>query len=261
MVITEGPTDVRVLSRAFHDKDLVFFPASTRSLALEAAKQLGQWRLGNFACVVDRDFDHEVEVAEREESSIHAYVNADMEAMLAVSKAGMDLLLELGSAEKIEGLGGVKNVIDRLSQILEPITRLRRANVENGWGLAFDQVDLGGKIDRKLMTLKLRPYCAALVDKTDDAPDVSVLVDYASGVRDLNHEPLCPKGSKPYFRGRDFLAVLSVALLGFCGSKRSQSVTPDNLEGALRLAGAYDIRISSWGEDLLEILGVETRML
>ncbi|WP_128790662.1 MULTISPECIES: hypothetical protein [Streptomyces] len=259
MVITEGPTDVRVLSRAFPDQNLAYFPASTRSLALEAAKQLGQWRLGDFACVVDRDFDHEVEAAEREESSIHAYENADMEAMLAVSKAGIDLLLELGSADKIERLGGAQSVIDRLSKIIEPITRLRRANIENAWGLAFDQVDLGNKIDRKLMTLKLRPYCAALVEKTDDAPNVSVLVDYASGARVLDREPQCPKGSKPYFRGRDFLAILSVALCGFCGSKRSQSVTAENLEGPLRLAGAYEIRISPWGEELLEILAVEKR--
>jgi hypothetical protein len=259
VVITEGPTDVRILGRAFHEEDFVYFPASTRSLALEAANQLAQWGAEKFACVVDRDFDREVEDLEREVPAIHAYENADMEAMLTVSKAGVALLLELGSADKIERLGGVRNVVDRLLEILEPITRLRRANVENEWGLAFDQVDLGNKIDRKSMTLKIRPYCAALVEKTENAPSISVVVDYASGIRELNHEPMCPRGSKPYFRGRDFLAILGVALCGFCGSKRSQSVTAENLEASLRLAGAYEIRASSWGKELLGMLGSETQ--
>ncbi|WP_432004664.1 hypothetical protein [Streptomyces parvus] len=205
--------------------------------------------------MVDRDFDHGVDEGEWNESSIHAYENADMEAMLAVSKAGVDLLLELGSREKLEQLGGARNVIARLLENLAPITLLRRASVENGWGLAFDQVDLAGKIDRKTMTLKVRPYCAALADKTDSAPEVSVLVDYALGARILDREPICPRGSAPYFRGRDFLAVLGVALCGFCGSKRSQSVMAENLEAALRLAGAYELRISSWGAELLELLG------
>lgn len=254
VIITEGPTDVRLLSRAFHEKDLAFFPAGTRSLALTAARQLEEWGLQKFSCVVDRDFDHDVIAAEQDIPAIHAYENADMEAMLAVSKAGLDLLLELGSQEKLQALGGESKVIDRLFEILAPITLLRRANFENRWGLAFDQVDLAGKIDKKNMTLKIRPYCTALVEKTETAPDVSTLVDYASGVRELCLEPTCPRGSRPYFRGRDFLAVLGVALCGFCGSKRSQSVTSDNLEGALRLAGAYELRISRWGAELLSLL-------
>ncbi|MFF1475641.1 hypothetical protein [Streptomyces mirabilis] len=256
MVIVEGPTDVRVLSRAFHDQDIAYFPASTRSLALEAAKQLAGWNQKSLACVVDRDFDYNVEEAERDVPSIHPYENADMEAMLSVSQAGVDLLLELGSTEKIEKLGGVKVIVRRLLEMLEPITRLRRANAENGWGLAFDQVDLGSKIDKKSMSLKLRPYCVALVEKSDSSPNASVLVEYASGIRQLSSEPKCPRGSKPYFRGRDFLTILGVALCGFCGSKRSQSVLLDNLEGALRLAGAYEIRVSRWGKELLELLDV-----
>ncbi|MFE0854932.1 MULTISPECIES: hypothetical protein [Streptomyces] len=227
-------------------------------MALEAAEKLEEWAQGKFACVVDRDFDDEVAMAEQRLRSIHPYENADMEAMLAVSKAGVDLLLEIGSCDKMDKLGGVQKVTLQLMAILEPITRLRRANAENRWGLAFDKVDLSSKIDRKTMTLKIRPYCNALHEKSSDSPDVPTLqelVDHALGVRPLTCEPVCPRGSKPYFRGRDFLLILGVALCGYCGTKRAQSVTQENLESALRLAGAHEIRISQWGRELLQLIG------
>lgn len=257
ILIVEGPSDVRILQRAFADQDIVYFPATTRSLALEAAEKLEEWRQANFACVVDRDFDVAVEEAEQRLHSVHPYENADMEAMLAVSKAGIDLLLEIGSSDKIDKLGGVREVALRLMAILEPVTRLRRSNAENRWGLAFDKVDLSGKIDKKSMALKLRPYCTALHEKSSASPGVAVLMEYADGTRSLSREPVCPRGSKPYFRGRDFLAILGVALCGYCGTKRAQSVTQENLESALRLAGAHEIRASHWGRDLLQLISVD----
>ncbi|MFF8472458.1 hypothetical protein [Streptomyces sp. NPDC015414] len=228
-------------------------------MALEAAAKLEEWNQKNLACVVDRDFDEDVEASEQHLRSVHPYENADMEAMLAVSRAGVDLLTEIGSCEKIDKLGGVQKVALQLMMILEPVTRLRRANAENRWGIAFDAVDLSGKIDKKTMTLKLRPYCTALRESSLESPNVpalATLIDHAEGVRPLTREPVCPRGSKPYFRGRDFLLVLGVALCGYCGTKRAQSVTQENLESALRLAGAQEIRMSQWGRDLLHLVGI-----
>ncbi|MEU1051731.1 hypothetical protein [Streptomyces sp. NPDC005876] len=266
VVIVEGPSDVRILQRAFQGKDIAYFPASTRSVALEAAEKLEAWTQENFACVVDRDFDDVVDDAEQRLRTVHPYENADMEAMLVLSRAGLDLLLEIGSCDKIENLGGAQKVASQLIGILGPITRLRRANAENGWGLAFDAVDLSSKIDKKTMTLKIRSFCNALLDNSrnrselpahdwPELPSLAALTDYAEGRQHVTREPVCPRGSEPYFRGRDFLLVLGVALCGYCGTKRAQSVTLDNLEGALRLAGAHELRVNQWGLDLLRLIG------
>ncbi|MBQ0985206.1 hypothetical protein KBZ10_11880 [Streptomyces sp. F63] len=266
VIIVEGPSDARILQRAFQEKDIAYFPASTRSLALEAAEKLEAWAQENFACVVDRDFDDAVEHAEQRLRTVHPYENADMEAMLALSRAGLDLLLEVGSCDKIEKLGGAQKVSSQLMGILEPVTRLRRANAENSWGLAFDAVDLSSKIDKKTMTLKVRSFCNALLDNSRNTPELSTcgwpelpslstLMDHAEGRQHVTREPVCPRGSKPYFRGRDFLLVLGVALCGYCGTKRAQSVTQDILEGALRLAGAHELGLSQWGLDLLRLIG------
>ncbi|WP_406049611.1 DUF4435 domain-containing protein [Streptomyces virginiae] len=254
VVIVEGPSDQRMLSRAFSDQDFSYFSAGTRSLAINAAITLAGWGQRSMACVVDRDFDDVVMEAAKESQSVHAYENADMEAMLLVSRVGADLLQELGSIGKIETQGGAPAIISRIFEILEPVSRLRRANSENSWGIAFDAVDLASKIDKKEMALKIHSYCMALHQKSSTSPGVKVLEAYADGSRKINSQPVCPRGSSPYFRGRDFLAALGVALCGYCGSKRPQSVPVDGLEESLRLAGAYEIRSHPWSDDLLKIL-------
>ncbi|MFJ1251083.1 hypothetical protein ACGILS_29610 [Streptomyces albidoflavus] len=254
VVILEGPSDKRVLQRSFHDQNVSYFVAGTRNVALDAATQLADWGEEYFTCVVDRDFDDVVAEAASSNSSIHPYENADLEAMLAISKTGVDLISELGSSDKIEKCGGEAAVISKILELVAPVTRLRRASIENDWRLAFDAVDLSAKIDKKRMKLKLQSYCISLHRESRRSPGPAVLEKYAVGDVPLKREPSCPCGSSPYFRGRDFLAVLSVALCAFCGSKRAQTVLPDSLEEALRLAGAYELRTTAWGAELLSLL-------
>ncbi|MGW5003053.1 hypothetical protein ACWEP8_35975 [Streptomyces hydrogenans] len=254
VVILEGPSDERIMRRSLHDQDVSYFIAGTRNVALSAAAQLASWNQTYFTCVVDSDFDDSVRVAASDNPFIHPYENADLEAMLVISKAGIDLVAELGSAGKIEKCGGEAAVISKLLELVIPVTRLRRASFENDWRLDFDAVDLGAKVEKKEMRLKLQSYCAALHAESPKSPGSAILERYASGETPLEREPSCPRGSSPYFRGRDFLAVLSVALCAFCGSKRAQSVLPDSLEESLRLAGSQDLRISAWGEELRSIL-------
>ncbi|MER8155849.1 hypothetical protein [Streptomyces sp. NPDC094472] len=254
VVIVEGQSDERILQRAFSGENISYFRAGTRSIALEAASQLAEWKQNYFVCVVDRDFDDEVEALSGKIINLHPYENADLEAMLVVSKAGADLIAELGSAEKIAACGGISNIVAKLHQMVDPVTRLRRANVENGWGLRFDAVDLGSKVDKRQMTLRLQPYCAALSGTSQDSPGQSVLLEYASGDRAVSKYPSCPRGSHPFFRGRDFLVLLGAALCGYCGTKRAQSVDFEALAASLRLAGADCVRTSQWGMDFLSLL-------
>ncbi|MFB8077852.1 hypothetical protein [Streptomyces sp. NPDC056013] len=232
----------------------MYFSAGTRNLAIEASITLSGWGQKSIACVVDRDFDDMVQKSTEMHPEIHPYENADLEAMLIVSRIGADMLLELGSIGKIEGKGGATAVISRIYEILEPVTRLRRANTENEWGIAFDSVDLASKIDKREMQLKIHSYCMALHRASCNSPGVKTLEEYATGHLATKSQPGCPRGSAPYFRGRDFLAALGVALCGFCGSKRAQSVPVDGLEESLRLAGSDEIRNSAWGMDLLSLV-------
>ncbi|MFH8284782.1 hypothetical protein [Streptomyces antibioticus] len=254
VAIVEGASDERILARAFGKEEIVYFQAGTRSLALDAAKQLVGWGKDYFVCIVDRDFDDEVDRENGENPHLHPYENADLEAMLAVSTVGVDLIAELGSEGKIAARGGIPEIIAKLYEMVQPVATLRRANIENGWGLAFDKVDLVAKIDKKNMLLKVQSYCAALSDVSEGSPGQAVLIEYANGTRTVSAPSSCPRGSTPFFRGRDFLAILCAALCGYCGSKRPQAVDPESLAESLRLAGADYLRTSRWGKDLLSII-------
>ncbi|MEV8404473.1 hypothetical protein AB0R12_01345 [Streptomyces niveus] len=249
VAIVEGPSDERTLGRAFGE-GISYFAAGTRDSALVESRTLHGWGQNYFLCIVDRDFDDVVAEFEAQQIPIHAYENADLEAMLSISSVAVSLIAEFGSANKIESRGGVVQIRDKIYRMVEPVTLLRRANVENSWGLAFDAVDLRTKVDKKEMELKTQSYCAALNETSDRAPGQKVLFQYATGKLPLKKSPSCPRGTSPYFRGRDFVAFLSVFLCGYCGTKRSQSVEPEILEASLRLGGSDHIKASSWGQEL-----------
>lgn len=257
VVIVEGPSDVLLLNRAFPRK-WTYFPAGTRLVALQAVRDLNGWGTKEFIGVVDRDFDDDVRECEEQGLPILPYENADIEAMLANSKTYSVLLDELGSSEKISKGGGVKAILQAAQKAVKPIAWLRRANFENQWGLAFDKVDVASKIDPKTLQLKLQPYCAALSATVSHDPSQNLLLDYATGKKTPSHTPSCPRGSEPYYRGRDLLAVTGVALRALAGSCPRNITDAEHLAKVLRLTATAFIYHSKWGGELVENLQADS---
>ncbi|MEV7231209.1 hypothetical protein AB0M79_29950 [Polymorphospora sp. NPDC051019] len=254
IIVVEGPSDYRFL-RAGFDEEYALFPANTRSIALEVTEQLTEWRLTNVACVVDRDFDGEVKDKEAVGVPVFAYENADLEAMLSHMDAFSVMISEIGSEKKIKGLGGPARLAELVSATAIPVARLRAANCQNGWGLAFDEVDLASKIALNDLTFNLRGYCTALRQKSPDSPPLATLIAVAEGLDPTVIESSCPRHSSPYYRGRDFLAVLGVALRQQAGSCQKAATDPEHLAGILRATGCKAIKGSSWGKDLQRFMG------
>jgi hypothetical protein len=253
VILTEGPTDKYLLEDAFRGKFAVF-PAGGRSIAIDAALRLAEWKLQQFACVVDRDFDDAVADVESKISQVHAYENADLEAMLISVGALRRMLLEMGSADKLAAFGGLASLRKVLFDVAVPIAVLRRANYEQGWGLGFDAVDLAGKIDRRTLKFNVNGYCAALGRTVSGGPSVGVLIEFATGVRRVNQPSHCPRGASPYFRGRDFLAGVGVALRTVVGSSVKSVTEVDHLDRILRLSANGALASSQWAGDLVALL-------
>lgn len=248
-LIVEGPGDSRFLRVGFDDK-YVIFPAGNRGQAFAVTEQLVDWLIPDVACVVDRDFDHEVVRRESNGFPVFAYENADLEAMSSKTDAFDLMLFELGSEQKIGDSGGPASIAGKIYSIVIPIARLRTANAVNGWGLAFDKVDLADKVSVATLEFNLKGYCAALHSKTLDPPQLSELVAVADGLTSLPQEPSCPRGSSPYYRGRDFLAVVGVALRRQAGSCQKAATEVEHLAGILRAIACRTVKSSSWGKDL-----------
>lgn len=248
VVVVEGPTDARFLRAGFDDKYVVF-PCGTRSTALDATAQLVAWGIEGAACVVDRDFDSVVTEREAEGLPVFAYENADLEAMISQTDAFHLMVLEIGSEKKIKDAGGPRALVRTVQEIVVSVARLRAANCRNGWGLAFDQVDLSSKVSLRSLSFNLSGYCAALRQATQDSPPLGTLISVADGTTPIRPEPSCPRRSSPYYRGRDFLAAAGVGLRHQFGSCQKAATDPEHLAGVLRAIASKSVRDSEWGKD------------
>lgn len=253
VVIVEGPTDVAFLENCV-PLDCSYFPAGTRSLALKAATGLHEFEMRRYTCIVDRDFDDTVAQYEKSGARVFAYENADLEAMLSTTKPFTIFLEALASREKLGRRGGANAVLSEIQDIVRPLTLLRRANSELGWGLRFDEVDVAGKIDRRTLKLQLQSYCAALSETVSGNPSQGVLLAYATGQQQTAMAPECPRGSSPYYRGRDLLAAVGVALRNAIGSCDRGVANAEHLAKVLRLTAAGYLADHPWMQDLVEAL-------
>jgi hypothetical protein len=212
--------------------------------------------MGRFACIVDRDFDDTVELVEGKGVPVFPYENADLEAMLSstISKPLMAMLDELASQEKLAKWGGKIPFLRSVQSAVVPVAILRRANAEENWGIKFDGVDLASKVDRSTLKIKVQPYCAALSATVDNSPSQAELIEYVNGVRVPRSTAHCPRGAEPYYRGRDLLAVLGVALRSAAGSCGHAITEVEHLAKMLRLTAAGMISDSSWATDLVQMV-------
>ena len=253
VIVVEGRTDKRL-----HERVLPFevdiFVAGTRQEVLEAAAQLSAHRLRAAVGVVDRDFDDAVGLAIASGLPVVAYDGADVEAMLFMSSALAHLLAELASSQKLAAAGGHEGIRDRVVSTLRPVSTLRRFNALHGWGLAFDAVDLAGKM--KVQNPRLEPR--SLIDALLRASDYATVgrVELEAGVAS-DDDLTCPESELPLFRGRDALAVLGVLLRREVGGCKHQQCQSEHLASVLRLAvDPGDLLGVPWYARLTSALGL-----
>ncbi|MEU4472925.1 DUF4435 domain-containing protein [Micromonospora sp. NPDC023888] len=253
VIVVEGPSDQRVLDEAMPNAYPIF-PAGNRSVALSTAKQLNEWGMRAFCCVVDRDFDSEVALVEAAGVPVHAYENADLEAMLSKTDGLRRLVEELGSSEKLQKIGGLSALRKILEEIVVPLSRLRSANSQQSWGLPFDDVDLASKISFRDLAFNLQGYCAALSQKRGGRPAARTLIQVAQGSDKAIRQLSCPRGSTPYYRGKDLMAALGVSLRSIAGTSDKALTEGEHLTRVLRAVSAPYVVRTPWLSELHALL-------
>lgn len=241
ILVVEGDGDRLTLADLLEGVDI--FIAGNRPTALRESKQLAAWSFDRFACVVDRDFDLDLEDTGPLDERLHPYEEPDLEAMLIANGALASLLEHLGSTQKLTGRGGATAVVLQLCASMRAIASLRRENAVNGWGLAFDRVDLASKIDRRTLSLNVARYCQALSATTQHSVSTQQLIEVATRAdRSLG------------VRGKDVVAAAGVALRQAVGSLPSAACTEDALSCTLRFGGARFLRECNWTSDLRAVI-------
>lgn len=248
VALVEGESDRRFIQKLSSD-EVVAFSCGGRPNALSVTASLVGNISNEIACVVDRDFD-DFSDGDVDGLPVFPYENADLEGMLCVAGAVSELVAEFGSASKLEQAGGLDVVEKAILSIALKVAALRRANAQHRWGLAFDSVDIARKVDGATIQLKTEPYCRALAATSESAPQVSHLIDIATGSVQIADPAICPRVGARYFRGRDYLAVLGVTLTRKIGSQRRESVDSETLARVLRLSCASAPWVQQWYSDL-----------
>ncbi|MEU0176126.1 DUF4435 domain-containing protein [Streptomyces massasporeus] len=251
IVIVEGPTDEDLLVDTFGEM-WVYFSAAGRPNALEAIKATTQAGVRNVFCVVDRDFDEDVSACERAGIPIVAYRNADMEAMLATEDT-LKVVLRSFGREGVEELD-LAAILDHVAELTQPISRLRRANHLNGWGLNFDETEPADKIDQRTLVFNIVGYCQALSRASNDPPDLATLISVASGKTAIRM-PSCPHGVKYYFNGKDFAAILGVFLRKKLGALSKSQTERRHVSAIVRSSASGRVRKDPWAAQVEQIVG------
>ncbi len=243
VLLVEGPDDLLVLKH--HIPVELIFPADGKPNVLRAIDSLNEWQVTGVRAVIDADFDDS-----RDDETVLAYDQRDLEAMLIELGVLASVLEHQGSAAKLAAEGGAAAVVAVLCAAALPIARLRQASRREGWGLTFDAVDIASKSDRRTLALRPDRYAAALVQ-------ASITTASIDDVRQaLDHDEIDHRGP----RGRDVMTFAGVALRQRVGTLQQAACEEPRLSAQIRSSGALALERSPWMSRLrraLEAAGLE----
>lgn len=243
ILLTEGPSDVLILRPHLHG--VSFFPVNGKNNVFACLLSIQQWNLTGVIGVTDRDFEGDGQVAAEIQDSHMHYMERDLEYMLVQIGVLSTVIEHLGSEEKLNRLGGPQELIAKLLETVKPITRLRMKSRKSGWALAFDSVDLSGKLDQKTLELKISGYCAALGRIEPCSASVAEIVSAA------NDDSL-DDGYGP--RGRDLIVAAGVALRHLAGTLKQAAVSEQVLAAHVHSSSGLALSRSDWLRELKSLL-------
>jgi hypothetical protein len=252
ILIVEGESDKRLCARCLPVDSRNVFVIGTRDSVLNVVTQLNGV-ISGFTGVVDRDFDDRVSEMETDGAPVVSYDNFDLEAMAFQTPAFDHMLNELASSDKLQAYGGVDAVRrDSIGAALL-LSRLRRMNSLNEWGIKFDAQTLGSRVKNGDIALDERALCASLISLS---PNSSANLTDLLGALSVD-PPRCVITNQYGFRGKDALAVVGTLLRRQIGSMKLAEIHESRLAKVLRLAiSRAEIEQTVWYERILDRLAL-----
>lgn len=170
----------------------------------------------------------------------------DLEVALVCSPAFDRLLLELGSREKIQAIGG--DAREWVLSTAAPVGYLRWLSLRENLGLKFQGLKLAPCIDRRTLRMDTMELCRRVIHLSMQAGlDEAELSNAAENLRDDRHD-MCHVCC-----GEDVMDVLSIGLRTSLGTNHQKHVGVELLKQSLRLAfDDTDFRSSALGMAIVE---------
>lgn len=179
--------------------------------------------------IVDADFDALNGIEEEVGPNVIRVGARDLESLLLRSSALDRVLVEFGSQQKIEDLGG--DVLALLTAAALPLGHLRLLSRREELGLRFRGLRFGAMIDRRT----LEPNVPEMIQ---GVLNVSQRADLDRADLQARIEVLADRARDPYLvcSGEDLVEILSFGLRSAIGTNHANDVKPEVIRLALRLA-------------------------
>jgi Protein of unknown function (DUF4435) len=231
-LIVEGDTDARFYRRIVDSGECRIAIANNKENAVQVVTILQSDNFAGVLAIVDADFDV-LERRDFESSNIFLTDTHDHETMMLKSPALANLLLEMGSEEKLSEFkkSRGKEFRDALLEEGLHLGYLRWVSLRHGHALKFEGLKYSDFTDRSTLTVD-QPTLIKTIKDHSQKPQLSdqELQLQLEAIRDKSHDKwhVCC--------GHDLIGILSFGLRKAIGSRDSKGVAPENLEMNLRLA-------------------------
>lgn len=244
ILVVEGPADERLLRQVGVECEI--YIAQGRKNVIDTVELMSREGIPFAVGVIDSDFSAP-DYKNGEIADIYPYDNVDLEAMLVELGALVRVMEEMGSSAKIQSQGGLESAIRFIIREAQYWAAIRRLNVEESWGIAFDEYlfhkyyihNKSSQFQRKTEELERR-----------------ICQDAGVPVSELRSK-LVTREVEGRYSGKDAAKVAALMMRSYLGSQSNADPKGDMLMVALRLAGAYFLFHSKWHSGLSARISVK----
>ena len=230
ILIVEGSTDSRVYGRLVSKTKCKLIPAEGKEKAINALEMLEKDSFDGVLTIVDADFQR-IDGILPNSSNLLLTDRHDLETMILYSDALDSVLSEFGSAPKITDLG--KPIQDILLESGLPIGYLRwlSSPTKDNLSLKFKNLSFDKFVNKNTLIVNIDNLIKEVKTNSKNSTlDANATKNELIKLTGERHDPwqVCS--------GHDLVIFLSIGLQNIFGNHRGKIVTPDVVDGILRLA-------------------------
>ncbi len=238
LLVVEGDTDMRVYKRFVKENDCLLIPAHNKDNATGAIGILEKDNFEGALAIVDADY-WRLEGVKPDSPNLFLTDTHDLETMiLSTAEVVEKLLSEFGSTNRIERLRG--SPMEMVLKATLPIGFLRwfSSPSHDNLRVKFRELLLFENLERFIDKGKLETNINKLIEAANTCSG-DVEIDETSIKKKIKSTIKAGHDSRQVCAGHDMVQVLTFGLCFVFGNKKSKTLTPEQVEGMLRMAYEY----------------------
>lgn len=246
ILIVEGTTDVRVYENLINSTHCMVLPANNKDIAITTINKLEKDNFKGVLTIVDTDF-WKLDSIKPNSLNILLTDTHDLETMILFSEALDKVLSEFGSKPKIAALSKPVRVILLKGALAIGFLRWLSTPTKDNLSLRFKGLNFYNFIDIKKLSVNIDLLIKEVKTNSQDSTlDESAIKKKIATLMKSGYDP-CQVCS-----GHDMVQLLAIGLINMFGNHRAKNITPDGVDGILRVSYEYSYFSSTQLHDAIK---------